>query len=49
MGSYKLEKARECIRVLPSLVAHVVGYEMAVSAHNTVYAQTRLAGSTVLA
>ena len=41
------EKERECIRVLPSLVAHVVGYEMVIDAHNTVYVQTYLAGSTV--
>ena len=37
MGSYKLEKERECIRVLPSLVAHAVGYDMVVDVHNTVY------------
>ena len=30
------ERERECIRVLSSLVAHVVGYETVVSAHNTV-------------
>ena len=43
------EKVKKCIRVLPSLVAHVVGYEMVVVAHNTVYVQTHLAGSTVFA
>ena len=43
------EKERKCIRVLPNLVAHAIGYEMAASAHNTIYAQTRLAGSTVFA
>ena len=26
-----------CIRVLPSLVAHAVGHEAVVGAHNTVY------------
>ena len=45
------EKERECvcICVLPSLVAHTIGYGMAVSAHNTVYVQTHLAGSTKFA
>ena len=43
------EKERKCIRVLPSLVTHAIGYGMATSAHNTVYAQTCLAGSTVFA
>ena len=43
------EKERECVRVLPSLVVHAVGYERAASAHNIVYAQMRLAGSTVFA
>ena len=43
------ERERECIHVLPSLVAHAVGYEMVASAHNTVYAKTRLADSTVFA
>ena len=43
------EKERKCIRVLPSLVAHAIGYGMAASADNTVYAQTRLAGSTMFA
>ena len=38
-----------CIRVLPSLVAHTIGYGMAVGAHNTVYVQTHLAGSTMFA
>ena len=28
---------RESARVLPSLVAHAIGYEMVVGAHNTVY------------
>ena len=41
------EKERKCIRVLPGLVAHAIRYGMATSAHNIVYAQTRLAGSTV--
>ena len=49
MGSYKLEKERECIHVLPSLVAHVVGYETVIGAHNTVYVQMQVAGSTVFA
>ena len=31
-----LEKEKECVCVLPSLVAHAVGYEMVVGAHNTV-------------
>ena len=43
------EKEKECIRVLPSLVAHAIRYGMAASVHNIVYAQTRLAGSTVFA
>ena len=47
MGSYKSEKERECIRVLPSLVAHAVGYETVVGAHNTVYVQMHVAGSTM--
>ena len=46
---YKSEKERECIRVLPSLVAHAVRYETVVGAHNTVYVQMHVAGSTVLA
>ena len=41
------EKERKYIRVLPSLVTHAIGYGMAASAHNTIYAQMRLAGSTV--
>ena len=36
-----------CVRVLPSLVAQAIGYETIVGAHNTVHAQTRLAGFTV--
>ena len=47
MGSYKSEKERECIRVLPSLVAHAVGYEMVIGVHNTVYVQMHMAGSIV--
>ena len=47
MGSYKSEKERECIRVLPSLVAHAVGYETVVGAHNTIDVQMHVAGSTV--
>ena len=43
------EKERECIHVLPSLVVHAIGYGMAASAHNTVYVQMHLAGSTVFA
>ena len=43
------EKERECVRVLSSLVAHTIGYETIVGAHNTVHAQMRLAGFTVLA
>ena len=31
------QRKRECIRVLPSPVAHVVGYETIIGAHNTVY------------
>ena len=38
-----------CIYVLPSLVAHADGYETIIGAHNTVYVQTHLAGSTVFA
>ena len=43
------EEERERVRVLPSLVAHAIGYETIVGAHNTVHAQTRLAGFTVFA
>ena len=39
MGSYKSEKERESIHVLPSLVAHAAGYETIVGAHNTVHVQ----------
>ena len=49
MGSYKSEKEKECICVLPSLVAHAVGYETIIGAHNTVYVQMHVAGSTVFA
>ena len=41
------EKERGCVRVLASLVAHAIGYETIVGAHNIVHAQTRLAGFTV--
>ena len=41
------KRERECIRVLPSLVAHTIGYGMVVGAHNTIYVQTHLAGSTM--
>ena len=47
--SYKSERKREFIRALPSLVAHVIRYGMAVGAHNIVYVQTRLADSTMFA
>ena len=40
---------RELIHVLPSLVAHAVGYETVIGAHNTVYVQMHVAGSTVFA
>ena len=43
------ERESVCIRVLPSLVAHTIGYGMAVGAHNTIYVQTHLAGSTMFA
>ena len=33
--------------MLPSLVAHAVGYETGVNDHNTVYVQMHVAGSTV--
>ena len=33
--------------MLPSLVAHAVGYETVVGAHNTVYIQMYVAGSIV--
>ena len=49
MGSYKSEKERECIHVLPILVAHAVGYETIVDAHNTVYVQMHVGGSTMFA
>ena len=35
--------------MLPSLVTHIIGYGMASGAHNTVYVQTHLAGSTMFA
>ena len=35
--------------MLPSLVAHAVGYKTVVDAHNTVYVQMHVAGSTVFA
>ena len=41
------EKERDIIRVLPSLVAHAIGYETIVGAHNTIHAQARLAGFTM--
>ena len=43
------QRERECIRVLPSLVAHAVGYTMVVGAHNIVCAQMHVAGSIVFA
>ena len=43
------EKERECVRVLPSLVAHAIGYETIAGAHNIVHAQMRLASFTVFA
>ena len=43
------QRKRERIRVLPNLVAHAVGYEMVVGAHNIVYVQMHLAGSTMFA
>ena len=33
----------------PNLVAHTIGYGMAVGAHNIVYVQTHLVGSTMFA
>ena len=39
------EKEKECIRVLHNLVAHTIGYGMAIGAHNIVYVQTHLVGS----
>ena len=38
-----------CVRVLPSLVAHAVGYETVVGAHNTIYVQMHVVGSTMFA
>ena len=35
----KREKERECVRVLPSLVAHAIGYETIVGDDNTVHAR----------
>ena len=49
MGSYKSVKERECIRLLPSLVTHTVGYETVLGAHNTVYVQMHVGGSTMFA
>ena len=43
------QRKRECIRVLPSLVAHAIGYETIVGARNTVHAQMHVAGFTVFA
>ena len=43
-----LTSERERVRMLLSLVAHVVGYKMTVGAHNTVDAQ-RHGGFTVFA
>ena len=43
------EKERECMRVLPSLVAHAVGYGTVIGAHNTVYVQMHVADSTAFA
>ena len=43
------ERECVCIHVLPSLVTYDVGYETVIGAHNTVYVQTHLAGSTVFA
>ena len=49
MASYKSEKERECICMLPNLVTHVVGYETVVNAHNTIYVQMHVVGFTVFA
>ena len=48
---YKLERKRERerVRVLPSRVAHAIGYETIISAHNTAHAQMHLTGFTVFA
>ena len=35
--------------MLPSLVAHAIGYETIVGSHNTVYVQMPVPGSTVFA
>ena len=35
--------------VVPSLVAHAVGYETVIGTHNTVYVQMHVAGSIVFA
>ena len=35
--------------MLPSPIAHAVGYETVVGAHNTIYVQMHVAGSTVFA
>ena len=35
--------------MLPSLVAHAVGYETVVGAHNTVYVHMQVAGSAMFA
>ena len=43
------EKEREYIRVLPSLVAHTIGYEMIIGAHNTVHVQMHVADFIVFA
>ena len=49
MNSYKFREERECVRVLSSLVAHAIGYETVVGAHNTVDIQMHLVGFTVFA
>ena len=43
------EKERKCVHVLPSLVAHAVGYETVIGAHNTVHVQMHMVGSTMIA
>ena len=47
--TFTSQRKREWIRVLPSLVAHAVGYGTVIGAHNTVLCQTHVAGSTVFA
>ena len=49
MALQVIKEERECVCVLSSLVTQAVGYETVVGAHNTIYVQMHVAGSTVFA